>query len=195
MRLKDRIHQSRTLKELSLHILDIAENSVNAGAARVEISVIEHIKKDTLTILVRDNGKGMDAETVRKITDPFITSRTTRKVGLGLPFLKAAAEACQGGMTIKSQPGVGTDIEVTFQRSHIDRMPLGDLQGTFLSLLIGYPQVNWVFKYQINDHKFELDDKPIKESLEGIPLSDPTVINYLKELISNGIKEVAQENN
>ena len=183
------------MKELSLHILDIAENSVNAGAARVEISVIEHIKKDTLSIIIKDNGRGMDAETVQRVTDPFITSRTTRKVGLGIPFLKAAAEACQGSLQIQSQVDIGTEITVIFQRSHIDRMPLGDLASTFLTLMIGYPQVNWVFKYQMDEREFTLDDKPIKNTLEGVPLSEPSVINYLRELITNGIKEVAQENN
>ena len=136
----------------------------------------------------------MDAETVKKISDPFITTRTTRKVGLGIPFLKAAAEACQGKMEITSQPGVGTEITVFFQRSHIDRMPLGDLQSTFLDLLIGYPQVNWIFKYRIDDREFILDDHPIKEVLDGVPLSEPSVINYLRKLISDGFIEVNKVN-
>jgi anti-sigma regulatory factor (Ser/Thr protein kinase) len=182
------------LKELSLHILDIAENSVNAGASTVVITVAENIKKDILTITIKDNGKGMDAETAKHVTDPFITSRTTRKVGLGLPFLKEAAEDCQGGLEIRSQLGVGTEIEVKFQRSHIDRMPLGDLQTTFLNLLIGYPKVHWIFNYQVDEKRFTLDDQPIKEILVDVPLSEPSVINYLKEEISAGIKEVVQEN-
>ena len=182
------------MKELSLHILDIAENSVNADADKIEISVIENINNDSLSIIIKDNGKGMDADTVRRITDPFVTSRTTRKIGLGIPFLKAAAEACQGNLQIKSQPGVGTDIQVTFQRSHIDRMPLGDIQTTFLNLLIGYPHINWVFKYQVNEKIFEMDDRPIKETLDGIPLSEPSVINYLKELLSKGIHDTASSN-
>jgi anti-sigma regulatory factor (Ser/Thr protein kinase) len=182
------------LKELSLHILDIAENSVNAGADKIEISVTENIKNDSLSITIIDNGRGMDNETVQRITDPFITSRTTRKVGLGIPFLKAAAEACQGKLTIESQVGKGTQVQVIFQRSHIDRMPLGDLQGTFLSLMIGYPQVNWIFKYQIDEKIFELDDRPIKETLDSIPLSEPSVINYLKENIAEGFKKLAVPN-
>ena len=183
------------MKELSLHILDIAENSVNAGASKVEITVLENINKDKLTIIIEDDGKGMDAETVKRITDPFVTSRTTRKVGLGLPFLKAAAEACQGSLNIHSQPGVGTKIEVIFQRSHIDRMPLGDLQTTFLNLLIGYPQVHWVFNYQVDERSFTLDDQPIKEILAGVPLSEPSVINYLKNELFEGITNINQNNN
>jgi len=183
------------LKELSLHILDIAENSVNAGASKVEITVLENINKDKLTIIIKDDGKGMDAETVKRVTDPFITSRTTRKVGLGLPFLKAAAEACQGSLRIHSQPGEGTQIEVNFQRSHIDRMPLGDLQTTFLNLLIGYPRVHWIFNYQVDERSFTLDDQPIKEILSGVPLSEPSVINYLKNALFEGITNINQTNN
>ncbi len=183
------------MKELSLHILDIAENSVNAGASKVEITVLENIKKDKLTIIIKDDGKGMDAEIVKRITDPFITSRTTRKVGLGLPFLKAAAEACQGSLSIHSRPGEGTQIEVNFQRSHIDRMPLGDLQTTFLNLLIGYPQVHWIFNYQVEEKSFTLDDQSIKEVLVDVPLSEPSVINYLKNILSEGITNIKQGNN
>ena len=163
------------MKELSLHILDIAENSVNAGASKIEVSVIENIKNDKLSINIKDNGKGMDAETVRKVCDPFTTSRTTRKVGLGIPFLKEAAEACQGSL-------------------NIDRMPLGNLKTTFLSLIIGYPKVNWILTYQVDDEKFELDDRPIKNTLAGVPLSEPTVINYLKQIINDGIDEIAPKN-
>ena len=94
---------------------------------------------------VEDNGKGMDAEMVARVTDPFVTSRTTRKVGLGIPLLKAAAEACEGGLTIQSEPGKGTWCEVEFQRSHIDRMPLGDLAATMLTLVVGSPEVHWIF--------------------------------------------------
>ncbi len=134
----------------------------------------------------------MDSEMVRRVADPFVTTRTTRKVGLGIPFLKEAAEACNGGLQIESQPGVGTKINVTFQRSHIDRMPLGDLPTTFLDLLIGYPQVHWELKYQVNERVFHFDDREVKETLQDVPLSEPSVIEYLARLIANGIEEVAQ---
>ena len=182
------------MREISLHILDIAENSVNAGATKIEVTVIENIKNDLLFICVKDNGKGISDEKMKRIADPFITSRTTRKVGLGIPFLKAAAEACQGGLVIQSKPGEGTEIEVTFQHSHIDRMPLGDLQSTFLNLLIGYPQINWVLHYQVDERVYVMDDQPVKDVLESVPLSEPAVINYLKQEISNGFKEVQQIN-
>jgi len=180
------------LKELSLHILDIAENSVHADADKIEIAVTENLKNDTLSIRIQDNGKGMDQALVRQITDPFITSRTTRKVGLGIPFFKAAAEACNGSFQILSEPGKGTEVKVSFQRSHIDRMPLGDLRGTYLALIIGYPDVNWILKYGRDEREFILDDNPIKEILDGVPLSEPEVIQYLREVINEGFNRVSK---
>ncbi len=179
------------LRELSLHILDIAENSVQAGAKTVEIEVLEDTKQDRLKILVKDNGRGMTQEKMEKLSDPFVTSRTTRKVGLGIPFLKAAAEACNGHLQIESAIGKGTEVEVEFQRSHIDRMPLGDLAGTFLNLLIGYPDVNWIFNYRKDEKVFYLNDQELKKELSGIPLSDATVLSFLRKTIDDGISVVA----
>jgi len=178
------------LRELALHILDIAENSISAGASRVEISVKQDFRNDELWISVKDNGKGMDDEMLAKVTDPFITSRTTRKVGLGIPLLKQAAEACNGGMTIESQPGMGTELTAKFQESHIDRMPLGNLADTFLGLLFGTPDVNWVLHYQVDEQVFEFDDSEVKQVLDGMPLTDYRVIEYLTNTIENGINEI-----
>ena len=181
------------MRELSLHILDIAENSVSAGGSRVEISVIEDMDNDRLSIVIGDNGKGMDAETVKRVLDPFVTSRTTRKVGLGLPLLKAAAEGCNGDLTIESEPGVGTTTQVTFQHSHIDRMPLGDLAETWLTLLLGSPEVNWVFHYQVDDEIFFMDDLELKRELDGISFTEPGVLRIIRELIRDGVDSVSQK--
>jgi len=182
------------LKEISLHILDIAENSVNAGATKIEIFVAENIKKDELVIHIKDNGCGMDAEKVKRVTDPFVTSRTTRKVGLGIPFFKAAAEACDGFLEITSRLGEGTKICVKFSHSHIDRMPLGDIKGTLLNLIIGNPGIRWIFRYEYNEGIFEFDSQPIKEILVDLPFSDPQVINFLRRSISDGIDQARVEN-
>jgi len=144
------------LRELSLHLLDIAENSVAAGAKNITITVEEDTIANRLKMSVEDDGKGMDAEMVARVTDPFVTSRTTRKVGLGIPLLKAAAEACQGYLKIESQLGKGTRLEVEFQHDHIDRMPLGDLIGTILNLVVAYPHTHWCFKYRANGKKIHL---------------------------------------
>ena len=193
------------MRELALHILDIAENSVSAQAQNITICVTEDLVIDRLTISVQDNGKGMDAETVAHVIDPFVTSRTTRKVGLGIPLLKEAAELCNGDLTIKSTPGVGTLINVDFQRNHIDRMPLGNLADTYLSLLVAHPEVHWRLQYKVisleegvtNDNPpgavqqiFDFDDAPVKETLEGIPLCDPTVLTYLRGVFESSIQEL-----
>ena len=169
------------LRELALHILDLAENSLNAGATLVTIEVTEDARADQLTIRVTDNGRGMDAESVRRAADPYFT--TTRRVGLGLPFLKQAAEMCNGSMTIDSAIGVGTTITATFQNSHIDRMPLGDLPATILSLVVGNPQADFVYRHIVNANTFEFDTRPIKAELGDVPLSEPSVITYLKEYL------------
>jgi len=177
------------LRELALHILDIAENSISANADEIKIIVEEDLDKDILRILIQDNGKGMDAETLAKITDPFITSRKTRSVGLGIPFFKAAAEACEGSFTIHSVPGKGTTVEAVFKHSHIDRMPLGNIESTLLTLLMGTPEIHWIFEYRNNESCFIFDDQPIKETLDGIPLSEPAVMRYIREMIETGIQE------
>ncbi|MBW6471557.1 MAG: ATP-binding protein [Anaerolineaceae bacterium] len=179
------------MKEISLHLLDIAENSIKANASHVTISIDENTLEDRLTMSVKDNGKGMTTEMTQKIVDPFTTSRTTRKVGLGIPLLKAAAEMCNGFLTITSQPGAGTELIVQFQRSHIDRMPLGDVAGTILHLVIGSPATHWTFKYKVNDKEFEFDDQIIKSELDGIPLSEPMVLSFIRNELKAGISNIS----
>jgi hypothetical protein len=179
------------MREITLHLLDLAENSVSAGARTVEIAVCEDLKADRLTASIQDDGRGMDAETVKKVTDPFYTSRTTRKVGLGIPLFKGAAEECNGGLNISSKPGEGTRVEVSFQHSHIDRMPLGNLSTTFLGLLVGHPDIHWIFRYTARNNgceeTFEFDDQPVKETLEGLSLTHPEVLSFVRGMIDEGV--------
>lgn len=178
------------MRELALHILDIAENSVSAQARRVEISVVEDPQRDRLRLCVRDDGRGMDEDMVARVTDPFVTSRTTRKVGLGIPLLKAAAEGCNGHLRIHSALGHGTCLEAEFQRSHIDRMPLGDLAGTMYTLVVGWPDVRWVLRYSVGESKYEFDSEPIKQELGDVPLTEPAVLAFIRESLQQGIAEV-----
>jgi anti-sigma regulatory factor (Ser/Thr protein kinase) len=180
------------LRELALHLLDIVENSISAGADTIRVAVEEDLIADRLVMIVEDNGRGMDAEMLARVTDPFVTSRTTRKVGLGIPLLKAAAEDCNGSFSIESSPGKGTQVRVTFQHCHIDRMPLGSLADTFLTLMVGSPNLRWLFEYSFNGNKFELDSQPIQEVLDGLPMTDPAILGYLRELLENGIERAAQ---
>jgi hypothetical protein len=177
------------MRELALHLLDIAENSVAAKAQNITIFVNEDSAGDRLQMKVVDDGIGMDEATVARVIDPFFTSRTTRKVGLGLPFLKQAAESCNGDMQIQSTPGKGTQVKVEFQRSHIDRMPLGDLASTFLSLLIANPGINWDFNYVVDGREYQFESSPVIQALEGIPLTEPSILSYLRESIESGVAD------
>jgi hypothetical protein len=183
------------MREIALHLLDIAENSVAANAHMIALTVCEDLHHDRLTASVTDDGKGMDAEMVAKVVDPFITSRTTRKVGLGIPLFKAAAEACNGGLTIQSEVGKGTRMEVDFQHSHIDRMPLGDLASTLLTLVVAYPHIRWVFEYTAvakmgsPREQFIFDSQPIVAELGDIPLTEPEVLAFLRETIEIGMTQ------
>jgi anti-sigma regulatory factor (Ser/Thr protein kinase) len=181
------------LKELALHVLDIVNNSVSANAKNITIEITENTTEDRLTIEISDDGSGMDADTVSRITDPFVTSRTTRRVGLGIPLLKAAAEACNGGFSIQSKLGVGTRVKVDFQLSHIDRMPMGDLAGTMLGLVTGCPEIHWKLDYRVDENEFHFDDEPLKRELGMESLSEPLVISYLRGLLKDGIENLYKQ--
>jgi anti-sigma regulatory factor (Ser/Thr protein kinase) len=178
------------MRELALHLLDIAENSAAAGAKTIRIEIQEDSQKDRLMMKVIDDGKGMSEEMVKRATDPFVTSRTTRKVGLGLPLLKEAAEMCNGSLAISSELGKGTVVTVDFQRSHIDRMPLGDVATTFLNLMIAHPVINFIFSYEIDKESFYLDDSSIKNELQGVSLTEPVVLTFLRNLFESGISSL-----
>jgi hypothetical protein len=179
------------LREITLHILDIAANSISAGAKNISISIIGNHKDDTLEITISDDGKGMTPEMVAIVTDPFTTTRTERNVGLGIPLLKAAAEACNGWFNISSELGKGTKVQVGFQLSHIDRMPLGDVPSTLLGLLIGTPEVHWTFRVKNDEKEFYFDDTELKRELGGDCLSEPEVIRYVRELFTEEIDALA----
>lgn len=178
------------MRELTLHLLDLAENSVAADAHSVTIRVEEDAAHDRLRLSVADDGRGMSAEVAANVTDPFVTGRAERNVGLGLPLLKAAAEICQGSLTVQSALGKGTTVTAEFQHSHIDRMPLGDLAGTWLALLVAQPQVHWCFEYSAGKTRFVFDDYDVKRELAGLPLSDPAVLKFLRPWLEEGVARV-----
>ena len=178
------------MKELSLHILDIAENSVKAGAPLVEISVCEDSAKNLLTIEIKDNGCGMSKEFLSRVKDPFSTTRTTRRVGMGLSLFEAAAEQCGGSLEISSEEGVGTDVFVTFALNHIDRAPLGDMAGTIETLIGGSPDIDFIYRHKKDGREFTLDTREMRDTLGGVPLDTPEVILWIGEYIKDGINEL-----
>lgn len=149
------------MEDLSLHILDVVENSIEANASKIEIKIVEKIREDVLIIEIKDNGRGMNEETVQKVLDPFYTTRTTRKVGMGLSLLAQAAEESDGVFEINSKVGTGTEIKAVFQYSHIDRKPIGDMNSTIVTLIISHPEINFIFEYQDDESSSVLDSKEI----------------------------------
>lgn len=170
------------MEDLSLHILDIVENSTNANATLIEISILEDIKSDTLTININDNGKGMDSTMLKNVRDPFTTTRTTRRVGLGVSLLEQAAYETGGTLTIESEPMVGTKLSATFTNSHIDRKPVGDISSTILTLIMGNPDLDIVYYSNINANEIELDTREIRPELGEVPITHPSVIKLIREL-------------
>ncbi len=175
------------MKELSLHILDVAENGINAGADRVRITVEEARKDNRLRIVLSDNGRGIPPDLIRNVTDPFYTTRTTRRVGLGLSLLEAAARQCNGSMRVESTEGKGTSVIVEFEYNHIDRAPLGDMAGTLISLIMGYPDVDFEYIHTINSRRFAIKTIDIKNMFDGRSVSEPDVFRKLRQTLQDGL--------
>ena len=170
--------------------VNIVENGITANGNLIEICVDENKKDNLFTIKISDNGDGISKDMIKKISDPFITSRKTRRVGLGISLLKTASERCDGFFEIKSKKNKGTKIVATFRYDHIDRAPLGDLSLTIITLIVGNPDVDFIYKHNINGNDFDFDTREIKKDLEGISISEPVVIEHLKQLISNEINKL-----
>lgn len=180
------------MKELSLHILDIVQNSIRAKATKIEILINENIKNNIFEVTIKDNGKGMSQELIEKVKDPFATTRTTRKVGLGIPLLLEACIRCDGNLDIQSQERVGTTIVGTFKHNHIDRAPLGDIVNTITILILSSPEIRYIFTYSIDNVVFTMDTEEIKKILEGVPINDLNIIEWIKEYLKENIDSLKQ---
>ena len=197
------------MRELSLHILDALENSLEAGATLVELVIEEDLAADWLTITIRDDGRGMSEDQLGRITDPFFTTRSTRHVGLGIPLFAAAAERCDGSLTVRSQPGKGTTLQATFRHSHIDRAPLGDITGTLLAIILqGSCDLHYIHRVNVypkdgahpgggahpeGGGEFEFETADIRARLGDIPLTHPEVRGWLRDFIDKGETSLLQQ--
>lgn len=155
------------MQDLSLHILDIAENSIRANASEIKIEVIEDKKRDRLEIEVLDNGQGMDPPTVEKAVDPFFTTKSVRKIGLGLSLFKEAAKTAGGHFTLQSEPGKGSRVKAVFQHSHIDRKPLGDIAKTLIILILSNPEIRFKFYHRKDGKNYSIDSKQLSGQEKG----------------------------
>lgn len=171
------------MTELSLNILDVAQNSVKAGATLIKISVEVSTSENFLHIFIGDNGCGMDEDTINKVCDPFYTTRTTRRVGLGVPLFKMSAEMTGGSFEISSEKGVGTNVHAQYVLDNIDRMPLGDMPATIEALVVYNTNIDFIYTYRVDDSEFKLDTAEMKEILAGIPLDSPEIVEYIRDFL------------
>ncbi|MDR0903376.1 MAG: ATP-binding protein [Ruminococcus sp.] len=182
------------MNEISLNILDVAENSVSAGASLCEIDVTADSEKDTLTVIIKDDGRGMSEEVVKKVSDPFYTTRTTRKVCMGTSLFKMAAECTGGRFEICSALGSGTTVTAVFGLSHIDRMPLGDISATIHTLMVMNTGLDWVYRFKFDENEFTVDTREIKEATDGVPIDDPDVSGFIRDMLRENHAECKADN-
>ncbi len=178
------------MEDLSLHILDVVENAIAAKARKIEILISEEIEGDRLRIEIKDDGVGMDEELRRKAVDPFFTTRTTRRVGLGLSLLAQAAKAAGGGLEIDSTPEEGTTVKATFQHGHIDRQPLGNMTETILMIVFGNPEIDLHYCHVRGDKAYCFKSQWLKESFEGEARMTPEAIQWLRRHLHQGLSEI-----
>ena len=173
-----------------MHILDVAQNSISAGAKNIYVGIDEDTARDTLSITINDDGCGMTPEFLEKVTDPFTTTRKTRRVGLGLPLFKAAAEMTGGSFEIQSAVGAGTKLTAVFGLSHIDRMPLGDIATTVMQLVMAAPETDFVYRRSKDGEAFELSTAEVRRIMEGIPIDAPEVLEFIHSFIQENENEL-----
>lgn len=178
------------MKNLALHIMDISQNALRAGATRVEISLEEDRTSDSLRILIKDNGRGIPADMLPTVMDPYTTSRTTRKVGMGLPLLRQNAEQCDGTLSVESEEGKGSTVCATFKASHIDLPPYGDLPGVIFLLIVAKPEIDFRYERKTDNAACVFDTREVREVLEGLPLDHPEVRGHLKSILQAQHEEI-----
>ena len=178
------------MKDLSLHILDIVQNSIRAKAKLIGIEISELPDQNQLIITITDDGSGMNPEQLQHAIDPFYTSRTTRKVGLGLSLFKQNAELTGGTFNLESELGKGTKVTAVFGLRHLDRPVMGDLVGTLLLLICSPEPIDYVFKHQTPSGEFILDTRKLKQTLENVPINHPEVRSFLKEMLQENLEQI-----
>ncbi|HHW31954.1 MAG TPA: ATP-binding protein [Clostridiaceae bacterium] len=176
------------MRDLSLHLLDIIQNSITAGAGRISVTIGAYISRDILDLIITDNGCGMSEGFLAQVTDPFATTRTTRRIGMGLPLLKSSAQRASGNLQVKSEEGKGTSVKASFSISHIDRPPLGNLTETMIPLISSYPEIDYELILKNDNDEYRLDTSEIKEQLGEVPITNFDVITWIKESINEAVK-------
>jgi anti-sigma regulatory factor (Ser/Thr protein kinase) len=179
------------MEDLSLHVLDIVENSIRAGATLIDISIDENTKKNILIIRIKDNGHGINKKDLNKVLDPFYTTKKGKKIGLGLALLAQSAQEAQGDIRIQSEPGKGCEIVATFVYDNIDRKPLGNTGETIMALIGTHAdKIDFIYQHRKNNRGFEINTREIRSVLDGVPIFSPAVMSFLRQKISGELRRI-----
>lgn len=181
------------MKNVALHILDLVQNSARAKAGKVQVSIVENPGKDTYLLTIEDDGIGMEERQLQNATDPFFTTRTTRKVGLGLSLIQQNSERTGGSFNLTSEPGKGTKLDATFIMSHPDRLPLGEIDDVLVLLAVGLPQLRLIYDHTTPTGKYKFDTEVIREIIGDIKDSNQEIRTFLREMIIENLKEIRAE--
>ena len=181
------------MEDLSLHILDIAENSIRAQAKIIKIEIEEYKERDILLLSIKDDGNGMTEEQKKMALDPFYTTKSTRRFGLGLSLLSEAARTAGGKMSLQSFPGKGTEVKARFKLSHIDRQPTGDMSQTLVALIAGHPGIDFLYSHRVNGELFSLDTREVKEKLGDVPIHSPEIVSFIRNYILEGLDTIRRQ--
>ncbi len=177
------------MKELSLHILDLVQNSLHANATEVKIEIFECLRENLYQMKISDNGSGMSNEVLNQVLNPFFTTKK-KKTGLGIPLLKQHAEMAGGKFSIESAPEKGTTISASFEHDHFDRQPIGDISATLISLIRAYPETYFIYHHTVDDKDFYLDTRDLKKELEGLPINSAPVLEFILDMLRGNLKEL-----
>ncbi len=177
------------MKEISLHILDIVQNSIHAESSKVHIEIAESKQQDKIKVCITDDGHGMNTELLKNVQDPFFTTKS-KKTGLGIPLLRQHAEQTGGHMTIESEPGMGTKTEAVFGLTHLDRQPIGNITETIISLIRTNSGIRFIYSHSVDHKTFELDTQEVEKELDGLSIGNPEIIGFLQDMIKENLKEI-----
>ncbi|MBN2398898.1 MAG: sensor histidine kinase [Candidatus Aminicenantes bacterium] len=178
------------VEDICFHLTDLVQNSIAAGSTDIHLEILESEKQNILVVEISDNGRGMDMETLKKVQDPFFTTKSFKKVGLGIPLFKATAQACHGDFAIRSDMNRGTEVKASMQRSHPDCPPLGNLPETVLGLLVSLDAINLQFSYRCDRGDFSISSSAIRRQIGTLHFSHPEVYNFLREYIRSGLGQI-----
>lgn len=181
------------MQDMAMQIMEIMMNSIHAKPSRIQLKISDSAKDNKISFTVQDNGSGMSEEMVKKITDPFVTTRTTRKIGMGVAFLKEMCEQCKGALNIRSSPGKGTEVEASVQKDCIDTPEMGDLGELMMECVQADETIEYSFTYSTDTGQFVFQTDEVRKQLADVSLLEPSVLLWIKEYINQGIQQAKEE--